>query len=290
MRMRGMADNFTSQTLTIFDDRVTAEPKPPFSAEDVAAKDVRAASPPQQSAHSRNLPSVIAIVGCDGAGKSTLAADLSAALSADLPVTSVYLGQDSGNILKAIVAIPLVGGLIGRFLVRKSQKAHADKDKSSAPDAITAIAIYLLSRWRRHKFAGMRKLHDSGQVIIADRYPQAEVPGFYFDGRGLIASEGSNAFLRALASQEQRLYDEMASYVPALIIRLHIDADTAHKRKPDHKLAMLREKTRVIPTLHFNAAPILELDGRDNYADILHAALTAARRCLAPTHHFAGPN
>src|SRR3546814_20445789 len=73
----------------------------------------------------------------------------------------------------------------------------------------------------------------------------------------------------------------MASQVPALLIRLNIDADTAHARKPDHKLAMLRDKVRVIPTLNFNGANILDLDGRDPYPQVLQAALTAARAVIA---------
>src|SRR3546814_5713968 len=78
-----------------------------------------------------------------------------------------------------------------------------------------------------------------------------------------------------------RLYQRMASQVPALLIRLNIDADTAHARKPDHKLAMLRDKVRVIPTLNFNGANILDLDGRDPYPQVLQAALTAARAVIA---------
>ncbi|MCC2603177.1 nucleoside/nucleotide kinase family protein [Sphingopyxis yananensis] len=279
-----MAENSSFQTLTGFDDRVAIDPKRSY-----ASVEARAATADHRASTVR-LPSLIAIIGCDGSGKSTLAADLATALSADRSVQSLYLGQDSGNILRAIVTIPLIGGMIGRFLVRKGRKAHANKDKSATPDTTTAIAIYILSRWRRHKFARMLRLHANGQVIIADRYPQAEVPGFYFDGRGLIGAAPSNAFVRALIAREQRLYEQMASYVPALIIRLHIDAESAHRRKPDHKLAMLREKTRVIPTLTFNGAPILELDGRHNYADVLNEALAAVRKALAAAPPAIAPN
>jgi hypothetical protein len=80
---------------------------------------------------------------------------------------------------------------------------------------------------------------------------------------------------RLLLTREKRLYSWMASHRPTLLIRLNIDAETAHARKPDHKLAMLREKVRVIPTLHFNGAAILDLNGRDPYPQVLAAALAA---------------
>lgn len=273
--MRVMANHSSFQSFEKYRDPQSSAPTQSLTSVDANGGNTARSTLPHVP-----LAAVIAIVGCDGSGKSTLAADLSAALAADLPVECLYLGQDSGNILRAIVEIPLIGSAIGRFLVRKSQRAHADKNKSASPDGTTALAIHLLSRWRRHKFGRMVKQHRGGGVIIADRYPQAEVAGFYFDGPGLVADRDSSKFVRALAVREQRLYEQMAAYVPALIIRLHIDAESAHARKPDHKLAMLRDKVRVIPTLHFNAAPILELDGRDSYDEVLNAALAASRKAL----------
>jgi hypothetical protein len=40
-------------------------------------------------------------------------------------------------------------------------------------------------------------------------------------------------------------------------------------------LAILREKVRVIPTLQFNGATILDLNARDPYPQVLAAALKA---------------
>jgi len=235
------------------------------------------------------LEKVIAVVGCDGAGKSTLTADLHAHLQDQGPTQFLYLGQDSGNILRSILGLPLIGPAIGRYLVRRSQRAHGDKDKSAAPDAITALAIHLLSRWRRHKFRRMLALNRRGVVVIADRYPQAEAPGFYFDGPGLAASDAGTAFVRWLTARERRLYEDMARYVPALLIRLNVDAGTAHARKPDHKFAMLRDKVRVIPTLAFNGARIVDLDGNAPYAEVLRAALAAVREIQRPSADFAAP-
>ena len=222
------------------------------------------------------LKNVIAVVGCDGSGKSTLTADIIAQLSQKKPVQWLYLGQSSGNIADWIRSLPLVGSAFGRYLVRKAERANSKE--TSAPDTLTAIVIFLLSLWRAHKFRRMLKLARRGIWVITDRYPQAEVPGFYFDGTGLNSANAQSWLARLLLKQETRLYQWMASHKPALLIRLNIDADTAHARKPDHKLAMLREKARVIPTLHFNGATILDLNGRDSYPHVLAAALNAIDR------------
>ncbi|PXA87569.1 hypothetical protein DMC47_31725 [Nostoc sp. 3335mG] len=221
------------------------------------------------------LPGLVAIVGCDGSGKSTLSADLLAHLAKTGPAEFLYLGQSSGNILRWIKGVPAIGPAIGAFLKRRSTRAHADDGKPAAPDLITALVVYGLSRWRYAKFRRLLALSRSGVVIVTDRYPQAEVPGFYFDGPGLSAEIAKSGIVRWLAARELRLYRHMASHVPALVIRLNIDAGTAHARKPDHKLSMLQDKVRVIPTLTFNGARILDLDGQSSYADVLNQAVEA---------------
>jgi thymidylate kinase len=224
------------------------------------------------------LPRVIAVTGCDGAGKSTLTDDLLAQLDIDEPVEWLYLGQSSGNIARWIKDLPLIGPPIGRYLVGKANRAHSEKTKGS--DAATTLVIYILSQWRAHKFRRMLRMCRRGAVVITDRYPQAEVPGFHFDGAGLGAVNPESWLARSLAAREHRLYEWMASHIPAIVIRLNIDADTAHLRKPDHKLSMLRDKVAILPKLHFNGAHILDLDGRDPYDQVLEAALNASRTAI----------
>lgn len=248
----------------------------------------RALAMPSQVLPAKTLARVIAVVGSDGSGKSTLTADLVDRLKADHPTAFIYLGQSSGNILRAIQKWPLIGPAIGRALLRKSERVHAANKQSTdknvikpPPDTLVALAIYLLSRWRYHKFQKVLAMNHQGILVIADRYPQAEVPGFYFDGPELTRNPGSSAIVVWLSRLEQKLYQRMASHIPALVIRLNVDAQTAHRRKPDHRLAMLQEKERVIPMLHFNGAPICDLDGRDDYPGVLDAALAAVRSSIA---------
>ena len=126
----------------------------------------------------------------------------------------------------------------------------------------------------------MLALQREGVLVITDRYPQVEVTGFYFDGPGLDPA-GASGFVGWLTALESDLYRRMARHVPTLIIRLDVDAATAHVRKPDHELAMLRDKVRVLPTLAFNGATIVALDGRAPYRQIADEALAATRAALA---------
>ena len=96
---------------------------------------------------------VIAIVGCDGSGKSTLTASLVNELAATMPTEHIYLGQSSGRIGEWISQLPVIGAPFGRYL--RSKAAHVHEKPSTPPGNMAALVIYLLSCWRAYKFRKM---------------------------------------------------------------------------------------------------------------------------------------
>ena len=224
------------------------------------------------------LTRVIAIVGCDGSGKSTLAASLVSLLATQLPTKRLYLGQSSGRISEWIDHVPVNGASVSRYLRTKAARVH--QQPSSPPGNITALVIFLLSCWRAYKFRNMLIQSQQGTLFIVDRYPQAEVPGFRFDGPQLAKTAGGNGWVRLLKARELQLYQWMASWRPLLLIRLAIDEETAFSRKPDHPLSVLQEKIAVTPHLTFNGATILELNGRESAEKILSESLRSIQSSL----------
>lgn len=228
---------------------------------------------------------VIAITGCDGSGKSTLASRLVAYLSLSEPTELLYLGQSSGRIGEWISRLPVIGAPLGRYLRAKASRVH--QHSSAAPGAITALVIYLLSYWRVYKFKRMLTRSEQGYLLVTDRYPQAEVAGFRFDGPQLAKTVGGSGWVCTLRKREKRMYQWMASYPPMLLIRLDIDAKTAHLRKPDHALSALREKVEVIPHLNFNGANICDLNAGDPADTVFQASLCAINASFSPSHNKA---
>lgn len=228
---------------------------------------------------------VIAITGCDGSGKSTLASSLVAYLSQSEPTELLYLGQSSGRIGEWISSLPVIGAPLGRYLRAKASRVH--QRPSAPPGAITALVIYLLSCWRAYKFKRMLSRNEQGYLLVTDRYPQAEVAGFRFDGPQLAKTVGGSWWVCALRKREKRMYQWMASYPPGLLIRLDIDVDTAHLRKPDHALSALREKIEVIPHLEFNGATICDLNARNPADKVLVESLCAINAYFSLSHHQA---
>lgn len=219
------------------------------------------------------LAPLFAIIGADGSGKSTLAADLAAQIACERPCRHVYLGLGSGPLGQRIAAWPLIGPLLGRIIDKKADRTRDPKDKIPGP--VTALVVYWFSTRRKARFDAMMALRRNGVLVITDRYPQVEVPGFY-DGPGLAAARADSGFVRWLAAREMRLYTAMAAHRPDLVIRLLIDADTALARKPEHGRALVEQKIAVTPRLTFGGARIVDVDATMDYA----AEVALARRLI----------
>lgn len=224
------------------------------------------------------LAPLIAVVGCDGAGKSTLAADMVETLRGERRVSGCYLGLGSGAIGARIKRFPLIGRVAERSLARKAGRTRSSQDR--IPGLATALVVYGFSLLRERRFRRVLALRRAGTMVITDRYPQVEVPGFY-DGPGLSAARAGSRAVAWLAARERRMYQRMAGHHPDLVIRLAVDVATAATRKPDHDVALLARKIAVTPLLRFGGAPIVELDSRLPYARVRGDALAAIRAAIA---------
>jgi len=227
------------------------------------------------------LVGVFAVVGCDGTGKTTLTEDLLARLGDQGPAKRRYLGLVSGETGDKIKSLPFIGASLEHNLHNKANRA-LDMEKK-LPGTGTALIMYLLSLLRTVRLLRIMRLSRRGVQVIADRYPQAEIPGFHYDGPGLTVNRTDNWLVHKLALREQKLYEWMAEQKPALVIRLNIDADTAHARKPDHDIAELSDKISVISRLNFNGARVCDIDACIPYPQVLDAALQAINQARQAT-------
>jgi len=218
------------------------------------------------------LAPLVAIVGSDGSGKSTISADLIRWLSQGRPTEGAYLGLGTGDLGNRIKQWPVIGRWLEGRLVKKAGQAR-DKD-AKIPGVPTAVVIYLLSRIRLRRFNRMMARRKAGIMIVTDRYPQTEFPAIY-DGPGLSAARAEGRIIQWLAAKELALYQGMVSHIPNLIIRLNVDLDTAMARKSDHKRALVEKKIAITPQLTFNGAQIVDLSAIEPYETVLTGAKEA---------------
>lgn len=210
---------------------------------------------------------VIALVGSDGSGKTTVGNALFAWMSAQQPTRFCHLGKQTGSWGRAIARIPFVGRKVDKRIVHKA--SHTRREKGAG--TLTALVIFALSMRRLFRFLRMRRLHREGYTILTDRFPQASVPG-PMDGPGLVARSPKNGVVKGLTYGEQKIYEWMANFRPDVVLRLNVDIETALARKPDHRPEALRQKVSDVPRLTFNGAPVVELDATQPLETVLATA------------------
>ena len=210
----------------------------------------------EQNTSSACITGLIAVVGSDGTGKSTLTADLVKNLQQHRPTERRYLGLISGEDGDKIKKLPFIGVWLERRLAAKSDKTQR---MSNRPPALwAALIMYGFSLWRASNLRKVRRLAQSG------------------------VERAKGWLLSRLAARERRLYQRMAVYRPELIIRLDIDVDTAFSRKPDHSYEELEDKISAMVRLQYNGARIIELDARAPYDEVLSNALNAISAVVNP--------
>ena len=221
------------------------------------------------------LAPIIAIVGSDGSGKSTVGDALLAWLRESRPAALCHLGKQTGNAGRRIARWPLLGRPLNRAIQNRSRTI----DREKGPGPFTALALFAISTRRVRRFRRMMDVRRQGITVLADRYPQTAVPG-PMDGPQMAGKPWKSPFGRLLARREAALYDWMAGYVPDLVIRLNVDLETAAARKPDHRYSSLAAKVADVPRLSFNGAPIVDIDSTRPLNEVLTIAKAAVTEAL----------
>jgi thymidylate kinase len=263
---------------------------------------------------------VVAIVGSDGSGKSTLCRDLTAHYGAVGPATFIYFG--SGDGASSWLRWPLVQ--LRRLLPSSMSSAgaraaraepHPSTEEAGAPptDAVeseeigapssgpsdsgptgsssrppllaAARVVWALTlAWeKRGKLRRADRSRRRGRVVICDRYPQAEIGGI-MDGPLLHTwTDDPSPIRRAVARWEVKPYRAAERTPPDLVLRLVVDQRTAMSRRPEHDAADLRRRREIIARLRFDGARcgIVDLDATKPADLVRSEAVRAIDACRA---------
>lgn len=214
---------------------------------------------------------IIAVVGSDGAGKSTVTADLLKWLSRKADVTTVYFGTNHRWFRR------LRSGILRMKPSRKAvrlrsrsnrQSTTTIQSRSSFPLWLQAVKWAAMARVRLHLQRKAQRLSRNGTIILADRYPQTEVKGTY-DGPSRLDIAGLGLLGRLLQSYEHRVYQKLASTQPDLVIKLIAPLEVALKRKPGHGPDAIAAKVELTKNIMFGGAPIVEIDAAKPLDEVL---------------------
>ncbi|HEV8479269.1 MAG TPA: hypothetical protein VGR66_00620, partial [Candidatus Eisenbacteria bacterium] len=118
---------------------------------------------------------VVAFVGADGSGKSTLTRRVVAWLGWKLDARAVYFGSGEGP--SSLLRLPL------RWMFRRARAAHDKKGnalpfRDSVPSTAKAIWALVLAFEKRRRLTQVWRARNRGQIVFCDRYPQHQIMGF----------------------------------------------------------------------------------------------------------------
>lgn len=229
-------------------------------------------------------PPLIAVIGSDGSGKTTVCEYLVICLQKYGPTEKVHLGKQAGNVGRAVVKLPLMGNSLGNVIERNKVKTA-----KKLPGVVPALVIMFFVARRLLRFRHMLTCRRQGLIVLADRYPQIQIPGAY-DGTVFPVNTEGSRFVSWLAEQERSAFHWMASHKPDLVIKLNVDLDVACVRKPDHRREALARKIAITPQLTFGGAPLVDIDANQPLDEVLADAEKAITAFMAARgyHHTDG--
>ncbi|MEO7986945.1 MAG: hypothetical protein ABI766_10465 [Gemmatimonadales bacterium] len=192
---------------------------------------------------SRTLPQgglTVAVLGVDGAGKSTLVGEVAEWLSHEVAVVSTYGGSGKGSAALPRRVLQWLGSLrrrvVGKSRVSVAPQAPVDALAIPTRRPLSlgrAIWVLALSRERRRRALDARRARGRGMVVVSDRFPQSRFPGWNDGPRLGDWIDHPSAWRRAAARRESEAFRLAELCPPDLVIKLHLTPDLAARRKPE---------------------------------------------------------
>lgn len=185
---------------------------------------------------------VVALVGGDGAGKSTAVDGLSTWLSRAFEVRKVHLGRPPASLTTVVVKGALVTGRRAGLFPELAQPTAPVADQTRAPSNAWLAWHTLTARDRYRLYARARRVAANGGIVVCDRYPTAQLRSM--DGprtawaRGL---PGLGRLGKELVRREARYYAAFTR--PDVQAVLRVDPEVAVLRKADEEEHYVRRRS-----------------------------------------------
>lgn len=199
---------------------------------------------------------VVAFIGSDGSGKSTLTAEIRKWLRYKLDTHDYYMGSGQGS---TRLTDKLRHAVKAKTKKQKKSKAgEGEPRRKKQPgflDRLVALHQLPAIGSRRRALMQARQLAQAGSMVVIDRFPQAEVAGIY-DGPRL---QDGNSF-RWAAEAEMKGFGQLATLKPDLLIKLVVSPAVAHARKPDHSLSNIERKCAITRDLTFAGVDVVAIN------------------------------
>lgn len=229
---------------------------------------------------------IIAVLGADGSGKSTVAAEVTRELSRKVAVMRIYMGSGKGS--SSILRWPLIA--VSQCTGRMQGKQEGQTGRQSGGQqerpvrsvrkllggVFHVVWAMVLAGEKRTKLKHAWQARRKGILVVCDRFPQADIGG-YNDGPLLgHLAQSRLPFLRLLGDWERSSYVRAAKHPPDLVLRLLGPVAVLAHRRPEMDPARIHRKQEGIRAVRFpRSTSVIDLDVGRPLEEVVARAMSA---------------
>ena len=198
----------------------------------------------------KNNGFIIAFVGQDGAGKTTISNIMLERLKKNSDVKSMYLGSGENY----------------SSLIKKIYKKTEKKNNKSILKDISGMLFYVqVAKKCAKKAKNSKKLVKNGTIVFWDRCPQIQFEGIN-DGPKIKSKFGDskNSLTKLLYpyfhNKEMKYLKNAVNIQPDIVIKLHLSVEESMRRKPDNDIEKIKIKHMIIENLKFPESKVIDVD------------------------------
>jgi thymidylate kinase len=213
---------------------------------------------------------LIAVVGGDGAGKTTVVNEISHWLSDDFKIHRFHMGKPDWSILTYLIrGVIKIGRTLGFYPFLSSEIRYTnDPDLLVFPGYPWLIREICTARDRYITYKKARRLATNGELVILDRFPLSQIK--FMDGPQAARMTGSvskRRMVKLLIKMEEDYYKKIS--LPDLIIVLLADPNIAARRKTDEREDEVRARSTEIWEIDWSQIPVQIIDANQTKENVL---------------------
>ena len=213
---------------------------------------------------------IIAVVGGDGAGKSTAIEGLNSWLTKDFQATRVHLGKPPWSLISVMTRGALkLGRLLGLWEFRKSPIRYTvDGDDTAFPGYPALLREVCTARDRYRAYIKARRTATGGGLVICDRYPLEQIKLMDDLEPDLVFNNGPKTRLITFLVRLGQRYHRRIMH-PEILVVLRVDPQVAVLRKTDETAESVRARSQEVWEADWRHIPAQVIDASRPKAEVL---------------------